>query len=167
MIAFVGIGVLIVAASFLVSHLLHRRFPHLMTAALLIIAVGLAHSIMGELALISPLKLVKDLPTPRGSVEQTWLVIRVTWHAPTLFWFGLASVLIWMEMHPVSASHPFLWMVVAVFSIASFVSVLTSPLGHVAWLYFLVIALLCLVRITLLRRQQAKVGTGVVSHPEI
>ncbi len=39
MIAFVGIGVLIVAASFLVSHLLHRRFPHLMTAALLIIVL--------------------------------------------------------------------------------------------------------------------------------
>lgn len=167
MTAFGGIGVLIVAASFLVSRLMHRRFPFLMTAALLIITVGIAHSIMGELALISPLKHVKDLPTPRGSVEQTWLVIRVTWHAPTLLWLGLASVLIWMEIHPGSASRPFLWMVAAVFSIASLVSVLTSPLGHVAWLYFFVIALLCLVRITLLSRQQAKVGTGVVSHPKI
>lgn len=167
MTVFDGIAILIVAVSFVVSRLLHRRFPHLLTAALLIIAVGLAHSIMGELALISPLKLVKDLPTPRGSVEQTWLVIRITWHAPTLLWFGLASVLIWMETHPGSASRPFLWMVVGVFSIASLVSVLTSPLGHSAWLYFLVIALLCLVRMTLLSRQQAEVGTSLVSPPGI
>lgn len=62
-------------------------------AALLVVAVGLAHSILGERYILVRLFRKADMPRIFGSAEFTRQTIRFAWHITTVAWFGFAALL--------------------------------------------------------------------------
>ena len=65
----------------------------LQLAALLIVALGLAHSVLGERYILVRLFRRSDLPKIFGSSDFTVQTLRFAWHITTVAWFGLAGLL--------------------------------------------------------------------------
>lgn len=66
----------------------------LQLAALLILLLGLAHSILGERYILVRLLRRSDLPKIFGSSEFTIQTLRFAWHITTVAWFGLGALLL-------------------------------------------------------------------------
>jgi hypothetical protein len=64
----------------------------LQLAAFLIIALGLAHSVLGERYILVRLLRRSDLPKILGSSDFTARTLRFAWHITTIAWFGLAAL---------------------------------------------------------------------------
>jgi len=62
-------------------------------AALLAVVVGAAHSVLGELFILTRLFRRDDLPVLFGSPEFTQRTLRFTWHLTTVAWWGLAAII--------------------------------------------------------------------------
>ena len=65
----------------------------MLVAALLVVALGLAHSILGERYILVRLFRRTDLPRIFGSADFTVQTIRFAWHITTVAWFGFAALL--------------------------------------------------------------------------
>ncbi|SDH01117.1 hypothetical protein SAMN04487974_11640 [Pelagibacterium luteolum] len=65
----------------------------MLVAAVLFIALGLAHSILGERYILVRLFRREDLPTIFGSTRFTTRTLRFAWHITTIAWFGFAALL--------------------------------------------------------------------------
>ena len=104
-------------------------------AAVLLVIVGLFHSVIGGKRLIAPIVARSDLPVILGSIEMSRVTLRAGWHALTLFWFALAIALV------LASRLPFEPMVYSVFGAAFLISgVIAVILGrgrHLSWLFFL------------------------------
>ncbi|GGA77600.1 hypothetical protein GCM10011521_14890 [Arenimonas soli] len=66
----------------------------LQLAALLILVLGLAHSILGERYILVRLFRRPDLPKVLGSTEFTVQTLRFAWHITTVAWFGFGALLL-------------------------------------------------------------------------
>jgi hypothetical protein len=66
----------------------------LQLSALLIILLGVAHSILGERYILVRLFRRPDLPKLFGSPEFTIQTLRFAWHITTVAWFGLGTLLL-------------------------------------------------------------------------
>jgi hypothetical protein len=117
----------------------------LRAAAVLTIAIGLAHSWLGERYLIRPLLRRPDLPELFGDDSFTRCTIRFGWHLTTAAWFGLAA-LMWF-LHdpvpglPVGTGVPVL--IAATFITSAILGLALTRGRHLSWIVFVAIAVLC------------------------
>ena len=109
----------------------------LFVAALLTVAVGLMHSVLGGRRLIEPIAGMDGLPVILGSVERTKLTLRGGWHMLSVTWWGMAVALAYMQAVPETKSALFLWMVAGVFGFCGAGALLLSRGAHLSWLFFL------------------------------
>src|SRR5664279_2991178 len=109
----------------------------LVSAALILIFCGIAHSYLGERYLFKRLFALRNLPLFRSDRAYTQQVIRYAWHLTSLAWWGLAVLLFVFAFPP--ASVRLLELVCG--SIAMFTGLIilgTAGTRHPAWYLFLV-----------------------------
>lgn len=110
-------------------------------AAALTVAIGVAHSWLGERFILIRLFRQSDLPKLFGGTEFTRNTLRFAWHITTLAWFGLAAVLISMASGSLTVQT--VGLIVSVTFGAHFLVALIASRGrHYSWIVFLAIAVL-------------------------
>jgi hypothetical protein len=72
--------------------------------AILLIAIGVAHSYFGERYILIRLFRKDGLPKLYGSTEYTKNTLRFAWHLTTVAWFGFAFLLIHLSGDSLSKS---------------------------------------------------------------
>jgi hypothetical protein len=110
-------------------------------AALTTLAIGIAHSYMGERYLLMRLFRRQDLPKLFGSTDYTRRTLRFAWHVTTVAWLGFAALLVMLAHPPVSAQAVGT-VIGAVFLLHFAVSLFGSRGRHYSWVAFLVIGVL-------------------------
>lgn len=117
----------------------------LYTAALLVCAVSVAHSYLGEKYLLMRLfRRTEDLPKLLGSSEYTAKVLRFAWHLTSVAWLGLAGVLVALADPPASPRQ--LGLIVGGTFLFHFALALVASRGkHLSWPLFLAIGILAIV----------------------
>ncbi len=112
-------------------------------AAFLAIAVGCAHSILGEWYILIPLFLRNDLPKLFGGIEFTTRTLRFAWHITTAAWWGFAAILVLLARQFVSRQS--LSLVVAItFLLTAAITLVILRGRHLAWPVFLFIGSVCM-----------------------
>jgi hypothetical protein len=109
-------------------------------AAFLAVAVGVAHSYLGERYIISRL-LRRDLPKLFGSDTFTKQTIRFAWHLTTVAWCGFAGILLLMALDAVATASVALVLALTFFVSACLTAGYTRG-RHLAWIVFLAIAVI-------------------------
>ncbi len=102
----------------------------LIIAAIVIIAIGLIHSVLGEKKVISVI-----FGQTRLSPYMERL-IRIAWHMTTFFWFAIAAQLIAMHFWPNNAYRSFLIILAVSFGISTAISLISSKGRHISWTGF-------------------------------
>ncbi len=116
--------------------------PWLVTAAGLTVAIGAAHSWLGERYLIGRLLERRDLPRLFGGDTFTRRTLRFAWHLTTVAWVGLAAIMLVLASAPPHPGVRLLGRVLAlVFLAHAAVALLGSRGRPYAWVVFLAIAL--------------------------
>lgn len=112
-------------------------------AALLTIAVSIAHSYLGERYILMRLFRRSDLPKLFGSSEFTVRTLRFAWHLTSIAWWGLAAILVVITQQPPSTRA--LAIVVGATFLSTAAAILVGSRGkHLAWPVFLVIGVIAL-----------------------
>jgi len=106
-------------------------------AVVLIIAVGAAHSFLGERYILIRLFRRPDLPRLFGSDVLTKHTLRFAWHLTTVAWLGFAALL-WVLGR--GSAHAGLRVVSIVALLSGLVAFVGSRGRHLAWIAFLAIA---------------------------
>ena len=114
----------------------------LFVAAILTVAIGMAHSLLGERYILKRL-FRQPLPPLFGSDEFTRKTLRFAWHITTLAWFGFAVLLILVFLDRASA-NVVTATIAATFGLTGLVALIASRGRHLSWIVFGTIALLCL-----------------------
>lgn len=112
-------------------------------AAALTVAVGVAHSFLGEKYILMRLFRRPDLPKLFGGTEFTVRTLRFAWHLTSVAWWGAAALLFLLAQgapSPASVSG----VLAAVFLVSAAVTVIASRGRHLAWPVFLVIGCIAL-----------------------
>jgi len=65
----------------------------LLVAAVLVFAVGIAHSVLGEKLILIRLFRRPDLPKLLGDTTFTVRTLRFAWHLTTIAWWGFGAML--------------------------------------------------------------------------
>ncbi len=114
---------------------------YFVVAAVLAIALGLAHSVLGERYILIRLFRRQNLPHLFGSDDFTKRTLRFAWHLTTIACFGLAALLFILASSPLDASARILSSALAATFLASaVVAVIGSRGRHLAWVVLLIIA---------------------------
>lgn len=111
----------------------------LYTAAILIVATGVAHSYLGERYILVRLFRRTDLPHLFGSSDFTVRTLRFAWHITTIAWFGLAALIVLVARDALSPATT-LYVVAATCLASAALAAIGSRLRHLSWLVFLVVA---------------------------
>jgi hypothetical protein len=102
-------------------------------AAFLIVALGLAHSVLGERYILVRLFRREDLPKIFGSTHFTAQTLRFAWHITTIAWFGFAALLVQIGQGQLTSSSAA--QIIGFTSIASGLLPLIFTRGkHLSWL---------------------------------
>jgi hypothetical protein len=109
----------------------------------LCIALGLAHSILGERYILIRLFRRSDLPKLFGGTEFTQRTLRFAWHLTSVMWIGAGAIFFLMAGDRVSTAS-IAGVFAVVFLIHAVVTLLTSRGRHFAWPLFLVVGLVAL-----------------------
>lgn len=104
-------------------------------AVVTIIAVGAAHSFLGERYILTRLFRRPDLPQLFGSDVFTKHTLRFAWHLTTVAWLGFAAIL-WVGG---GSEHDSIRIVSVVSLLSALVTFVGSRGRHLAWIAFLVI----------------------------
>lgn len=114
-----------------------------LAAAVLLLALGAAHSWLGEKFILIPLFRRGKLPRLFGGEEFTKRTLRFAWHLTTVAWWGVAAALIVLSSAPSGGPARALSTIIAVTFLGSaLVSFAGSRGRHLSWLVFLAVALL-------------------------
>jgi hypothetical protein len=118
----------------------------LLVAALLLFALGLAHSWLGERYIVGPLLRRSDLPRLFGDDGFTRATIRYAWHLTTLAWWGLATVLVVVSgaMTTVPVGDGLLLALAVTFFCSGLLGLLATRGRHLSWIVLLALAVLTL-----------------------
>ncbi len=115
----------------------------LYVAAFLAFAIGVAHSYLGERAILIRLLRRDNLPRLFGGDWFTKRTLRFAWHATTLAWWGLGLVLLAVEARPETGLRDLVLLAVAVtFAASAVIAGVASHGRHLSWIVFLAIAVL-------------------------
>ncbi len=110
----------------------------LYVAAVLLIAIGVAHSYLGERYILIRLFRRQDLPKLFGGIEFTIRTLRFAWHITTIAWWGFAAIVFLLAKGPVSPRS--IAMVIGItFNISGLITLGASRGKHFAWIIFLLI----------------------------
>ena len=110
-------------------------------AAGLAIAIGIAHSWLGERYILQRLFRRSTLPPLFGGEEFTRNTLRFAWHVTSIAWWGFAALLIVMAGGPPTLQM--LGVIIGATFLVHFVITLVASRGrHFAWPVFLAIGLL-------------------------
>jgi hypothetical protein len=116
------------------------RSAALYFAAVLVAAVGIAHSWLGERYILSRLFRRDDLPRLFGGTTFTRRTLRFAWHITSVAWAGYAALLVLLANPPAAASA--VGLVVGCMFLAHFAIVLAASRGrHLSWVVFLTIGI--------------------------
>jgi hypothetical protein len=110
-------------------------------SAVLTIAIGVAHSYLGERYILSRLFPRSDLPTLFGSSQFTTRTLRFAWHITSIAWWGFAGILVLMGNPPMT-SHAVGLVIGITFWCTSAAIFVGSRGKHLAWPIFLVIGVI-------------------------
>ena len=114
---------------------------YFVVAAFLTLAIGLAHSWLGERYILMRLFRRQNIPHLFGSDTFTKRTLRFAWHLTTVAWFGAAALLLILASYPLDASARMLSRVIAATFLVSAVVALVGSRGrHLSWVVFLLIA---------------------------
>lgn len=112
-------------------------------AAALIIALGIAHSFLGEKYILIRLFRRDNLPKIFGSAVFTASTLRFAWHITTVAWMGFAALIVHSAGGNLDASG--VLQIVGVTAVISGVLPLVFTRGkHLSWIILFVIGGLCL-----------------------
>lgn len=117
----------------------------LIAAAVLIAALGIAHSILGEKYIIRWL-LAHDLPRILGGASFTAGTIRFAWHITTVLFLGLAAVLVALALGAGSATIVFV--IGCTFIVSAALPIWFTRGRHLSWVVLLAAGALCLAATT-------------------
>ncbi len=112
-------------------------------AATLAIAIGLAHSILGEKYILVRLFRRDDLPHLFGSDWFTIRTLRFAWHVTTIAWWGFAAIMILLALGRADTTNIAIAVSVT-FLVTAAVALIGSKARHLSWPVFLIIGLACL-----------------------
>jgi hypothetical protein len=114
----------------------------LQAAAFLLVAMGIAHSVLGERYILTRLFRRADLPKIFGSAEFTVGTLRFTWHLTSVMGFGLAAVLLQLagQASPKEIVTTLGWLCVA----SGLLPLIWTRGRHLSWLFLFAAAGLCL-----------------------
>ncbi len=111
--------------------------------AFLAVAVGFAHSYLGEHYILIRLFRRDGIPKLFGSPEFTIRTLRFAWHLTTVAWWGFAAILILLANRPVTSSS--IGLVIGCTFLVHFAIALVGARGkHLSWPIFLVIGTLAI-----------------------
>ena len=108
----------------------------LYAAAALLVAIGIAHSFLGERYILMRLFRRDDLPKLFGDTWFTERTLRFAWHLTTIAWFGFAGILYLLAQPPVD-SREIATVVAGVFLVHAAVALVASRGKHLSWIVFL------------------------------
>ncbi|ACL03644.1 conserved hypothetical protein [Desulfatibacillum aliphaticivorans] len=110
--------------------------PLLITAAVLLVLIALAHSCLGERLLIGPL--LKDpnvVIFKRAPLTKN--ILRFAWHITTVAWWGMAAAILDMQGGENLLS---MYIYIATFVVTGVMILAWTKGKHVAWIVFFAIA---------------------------
>jgi hypothetical protein len=113
----------------------------LVAGAVLAVAVGVAHSYLGERYILIRLFRRSDLPTLFGSDDFTKRTLRFAWHLTTLAWWGAALILFAYGTSLAAPSEIGIRIISVTFLASAVLALVASRGRHLSWLVFLAIAL--------------------------
>jgi hypothetical protein len=118
----------------------------LLTAAVVTVGIGIAHSWLGERYIIRRLLRRTDLPALFGDDSFTRQTLRFAWHLTTVAWFGLASVLVMLSglMVAIPVGDGVIFAIAQTFVVSAILALIVTRGRHLSWLVFSIIAALCL-----------------------
>lgn len=115
----------------------------LYAAAFLVVATGLAHSILGERYILMRLFHRTDIPHLFGGPEFTVRTLRFAWHLTSIAWWGLAAIIVLIARQEASASA-LLTVIGGICMLSGAVSAVVARFQHLSWLVFAVVGVLLL-----------------------
>jgi len=107
-------------------------------AAFLVVAVGIAHSYLGERYVLRRLSRREDLPKLFGSPGFMIRTLRFAWHVTSVAWWGFAAILVLLA-HPPATSSAIGLVIGCTFLVHSAIVVAGSRGKHLSWPVFLAI----------------------------
>lgn len=113
----------------------------LVLAVSLIVAIGLAHSYLGERYILIRL-FRQPLPKLFGADVFTKNTLRFAWHIATVAWLGLATILCLLYFGRTSNSD-LLLAIGTTFAVTALIALTASRGRHLSWLVFGAISILC------------------------
>ncbi|CAN5773670.1 hypothetical protein BH20ACI3_BH20ACI3_39050 [soil metagenome] len=114
---------------------------YFVAAAALALAIGVAHSWLGERYILMRLFRRQNIPHLFGSDVFTKRTLRFAWHLTTVAWLGAAALLLILSSFPLDSSARILSGAIAATFFASSVLALIGSRGrHLSWVVFLIIA---------------------------
>lgn len=112
--------------------------------ALLAVALGVAHSVLGERYILTRLFRRDQLPKLFGGTWFTRRVLRFAWHLTSVAWWGFAVQMAWAGGVFGEGAEPtvegLLRVAAVTFAVSGLVTLVASRGRHPAWVVFLVIA---------------------------
>lgn len=122
--------------------------PLLYIAALLLVGIGIAHSVLGERYVLRRLERLDNLPRlTLGGHELMAQVLRFAWHLTSIAWFGLAAILLLMA-HDALSNRSAAVVVAATFILSGVASGIPSRGRHYSWIVFLAVGIIALYKAT-------------------
>ncbi|MEM9290651.1 MAG: hypothetical protein AAGD01_03125 [Acidobacteriota bacterium] len=109
----------------------------LTAAAILLVLLGLAHSVLGERYILMRL-FRRPLPPLFGSDWFTRRTLRFAWHITSVAWWGFAALLV----SDLETPETTLWIISGTFFVSGLISLIAGRGRHFSWAVFLAIAAL-------------------------
>lgn len=113
-------------------------------AIALLVATGLAHSILGERYILTRLFRRADLPRLFGGTAFTTGTLRFCWHLLTLAWWGLGYLLLLIAYDALTPARVLQGVAAVALLSALFPLILTRG-RHLSWIVFIAVGALLLV----------------------
>ncbi|CAD5247652.1 conserved membrane hypothetical protein [Bosea sp. 62] len=116
---------------------------YVLAAGVLMILIGIAHSVIGEILIFRQLRAGAIVPllAPAPLRERHLRILWANWHLCSVLGWGLAALLIQFAMAPDLSAHALQIRIIAIATLAGSVLVLYATRGrHPGWLGLLVAA---------------------------
>lgn len=113
-------------------------------AALLLIGIGVAHSVLGERYVLRRIERFENLPPlTLGGRELMVQVLRFAWHLTTIAWFGFVGIFLLMA-HDILSNRSAALVVAVIFMVSGLTSGVASRGRHYSWIVFLAVGAIAL-----------------------
>ena len=105
-------------------------------AAVLLVLVGLFHSVLGGQRLIAPIVAHEDLPIILGSRTMSRVTLKAGWHLLTVMWFALAAILVLDQLAVAQFRQLTLGVLGGTFVFCGVMALILSRGKHLSWAFF-------------------------------